>query len=252
MCLFPACSDDDDPAPQGPTFREVTLTFEECQFAEGKKNNVVSGQETTYTEQGCQFVHKEVYGMYGGAVISSESDKSDWQSDFPGTPGALSVIGNKEPQFAGAGQSEKFAIFWFDPYADLKDFHPSFGFEGQETHPIISARINNAAQVWQCMKIGYYSNPAFKEGDFYEVVFTGYDAAGTPGKSVTFALGDFRDGKSFLCEEWTEVDLSELGEVNKVEITYRASEAFANMMYDKFALCLDNILFHFPLEESAQ
>ncbi len=50
-------------------------------------------------------------------------------------------------------------------------------------------KVNNDAMVWQYMKIGFYSKPAFTTGDYFEAIFTGYDAAGNETGKVTVPLG---------------------------------------------------------------
>lgn len=63
-------------------------------------------------------------------------------------------------------------------------------------------------------------------------------------------MADYRDGKTFVMEEWTEVDLSALGEVNKVVLTATPSETLANAFYgDYYAVCVDEIRFEVPAEE---
>ena len=63
------------------------------------------------------------------------------------------------------------------------------------------------------------------------------------------SLGDYRNGKKFIMEDWTKVDLSSLGEIHELRMTASASEAFiANHSYGtqdafSFAACVDEIEF---------
>ncbi len=78
------------------------------------------------------------------------------------------------------------------------------------------------------------------------------DAAGEETGSVSFALGDYRDGKEFVCEDWTKVDLAALGTVNKVVITVDASNASGLVGAEAtagFSVCLDQIEFEVPAGE---
>ena len=71
----------------------------------------------------------------------------------------------------------------------------------------------------------YYFGTTYKDGDWFKVTFTGYNACGENVGSVDYYLADFREGKSFIEESWAYVDLSTLGRcVNKVEISFSGTD----------------------------
>lgn len=75
MAAFTACSDDD--GPKGPVVEYEVITFENCEFAEGAKNNVVKNAEFSYEDLGAKFVGQDYYSMYGGCVVSGAAKIQD-------------------------------------------------------------------------------------------------------------------------------------------------------------------------------
>lgn len=142
---------------------------------------------------------------------------------------------------AGAGGSEKYCLLYYSTM--LQDYVPGFEFAEGVSHKFRSAQVNNIADIWQRCKIGYYSTPGFTAGDYYEVIFTGYDGSGEPTGSVKVAMADFRDGKSEIINEWTKVDLSAIGTAHKVVVTHEASAAFEKLLHGEYGVCVDNICF---------
>ncbi|MDD6437385.1 MAG: DUF4465 domain-containing protein [Prevotella sp.] len=221
------------------------VTFEACTFAANKHNNIVSSKVNSYTEAGLTFKVQEFYGMFGGALVTEQSEVSKWQDEHPGTASSNKVITTDATLPAAAEGSHKYVLMRYDTYVSKtkKGEQPAFTFDGDESHEMVSVMVNNTADVWQNCKIGYYSKPAFQDGDYYEVVFTGYDAAGNVTGSVTVPLADYRNGKTYLCNEWTKVSLSGLGKVHKVVLTAQSSDTFNSYFSGAFGVCLDNISF---------
>ncbi len=243
---FNACNGDD--APDTPKTRIETISFEDCEFAANKSDNTGAyNEEIAYEEFGATFAHLNYYNMYGGAVIGGSADTS---ADGASQSSHLRVNGDKTSETPGAAGTAKFVSFCLSKY--VKDYDMSFSFAEDKEHKIVSAFVNNSACMYQLMKFGRYSTEGFVAGDYCEVVFTGYDAAGEETGSVSFALGDYRDGKEFVCEDWTKVDLAALGTVNKVVITVDASNASGLVGAEAtagFSVCLDQIEFEVPAGE---
>lgn len=244
LSLAVSCSDDE---PKGPAYTLRTATFESARLTDG--TNLVSGEETLYQEEELVLKNREYYTMVGGAVVSSLSDVSDWESDYPGTPTANAVITADASLPGGANGSDNFVVFSYS--STVGDaYKPEFSFAEGAEYEIRSILVNNTAQDWQVFKIGYYSYPGFSAGDYCEIVFTGYDAAGTETGSTRFALADFRDGEEFICAEWTEVSLAALGKVNKVVMTRETTETLTNI-YSRntdYQVCVDEIAYLVPDE----
>ncbi len=220
------------------------VDFEGCEFS--GRNNAAAGREVVYREDNIRFVNFSNVSLYSGVIVSRGSEVSNWESAYPGSCSAVTVITTDTSKPAGADGSEKYAVFYLCPtIATATDYHPEFKFSGREEHTIKSLAVNNIADIWQKCKIGFYSSPGFSEGDFYDIIFIGYDSNGEETGRVTFPLADFRDGKELIINEWTTVDLSPLGKVNKISLTYSASQAYHD--FDRnlgtFGVCIDNISF---------
>ncbi len=220
------------------------VNFEGCEFS--GRNNAAAGREVVYREDNIRFVNFSNVSLYSGVIVSRGSEVSNWESAYPGSCSAVTVITTDTSKPAGADGSEKYAVFYLCPtIATATDYHPEFKFSGREEHAIKSLVVNNIADIWQKCKIGFYSSPGFSEGDFYDIIFIGYDSNGEETGRVTFPLADFRDGKELIINEWTTVDLSPLGKVNKISLTYSASQAYHD--FDRnlgtFGVCIDNISF---------
>lgn len=244
MLALAACSSDDGdgnktPEPQ-PVSYEI-ISFENCVIPETTTSNIpVSGETGTYEEGGAQFTCVNQYYELGGIWVANNSEKSDWDQEYGGIPSDRCVICNADPAFTGADGTAQYSVWAFTPSNSA--VVPQMAFAEGVTRKIASAKVNNVAKYWHVIKAGYYSKPAFSDGDYYEVIFTGYDAAGVETGSVPVVLADFRDGQSFIMDQWTEVDLSALGAVNKVVLTAIPSETLSDAFYgDYYSVCVDEM-----------
>ena len=241
-------SDDGDKTPEP---RIETISFEACEFNAGKTDNSdTSNVVTTYEEFGASFSYKNFYSSIGGVVIGSLSDTSE---NADSKPSWVRVYGDKEAETHGADGTAKFAAFCFNKY--VSDLDMSFAFAEGVAKKIVSAKVNNSAALYQYMKYGYYSNAGLVEGEYCDIIFTGYDAEGNETGTARFTLGDYRDGKEYVCSEWTTVDLTALGEVNKVVLTVDAqteSTVVGTENSSEFSVCVDEIQFEVPAEETEE
>lgn len=231
----------------------MTISFENCTFADGAHNNMPdNNSRTEYTEAGATFTALNYYYSLVGIMVADNGEKPQTSGEYIGYSNGKCVVCNTEVAEGevlpmGADGTSKYSVWSFSSY--LTSDIPSFSFADGAVHKAVSMKVNNDASVWQKLKIGYYSKPAFTSGDYFDAIFTGYDAAGNPTASVTVPLADFRDGKSVLVENWTEVNLSPLGYVNKIELTADFSENFISLMYGMSAdacpymVCVDEIKF---------
>lgn len=246
-----ACSDDSNEN-NTPKTRIETISFEECEFDAGKTDNSNKSNNTivTYEEFGASFSFKNYYTMIGGVVIGSAADTSE---NGDSMPSMQKVNGDKTAETHGADGTAKFAVF--NLHKNVKDLDMSFSFAEGVTKKIVSAQVNNSAALYQYMKYGRYSSAGLVEGEYCDIIFTGYDAEGNETGTALFSLGDYRDGKEFVCTEWTTVDLTALGEVNKVVLTaniVNASELISTTSSSGFSVCVDEIAFEVPNEPIAE
>ena len=248
LLAFAACSknegnNNENPEPQ-PTY--ATISFEDCELTD-KSNIPASGEEVTYEEFGASFNCVNQYYELSGIWVANAYEVSNLDSEYSSVLSDRYVICNTGAEVAGADGTAKYSVWNFTPSNET--ILPQMTFGEGVAKKIVSAKVNNVAKYWYIIKAGYYSKPGFSEGDYYEVIFTGYDAAGAVTGTVPVVLADYRDGKTFVMEEWTEVDLSALGEVNKVVLTATPSEKLSDAFYgDYYAVCVDEIKFEEPAE----
>lgn len=225
---FTSCSDDngDDPQPTPPAPQQLTaITFEDVQLPDtGFVNN------TVYKSNGITFSNSFSTSAYGdsweGFAFSKWTDRTT-----PGFPNQFSVYAA-----SGADGSKQFALAYAG-YAEPTNFHADSALVFKPA----SVYVNNSTYTALNIKNGDNYAEAFEAGDWFKVIFTGYDAQGKTGEKVEFYLADYRDNKTFICNQWTLVDLSVLGSVNKVTITFDSSDKGEFGVNQPQYVCLDNL-----------
>ncbi len=252
LLVLAACSSKNDP-----DHTYYTISFEDCRFDDGKHNNYPSESGSAdYSEFGADFTVTNYYTQTSGILVADNCEKPVVESEYYNNASDKCVVNNdyvkpekgeEEKAEYGADGSAKYSVWAYNSYVS-KDV-PQFSFSTGVTRKIVSLKVNNVAQYWQRMKIGFYSKPGFSDGDYFEAIFTGYDAAGNETASVVVPMADYRDGEKFLMESWTEVDLSALGNVNKVGLTASYSTAFSELFVgESYAVCVDKIKFDVSAE----
>jgi len=107
---------------------------------------------------------------------------------------------------------------------------------------IKSAFFTNSTYTYLDMKEGSGYSKKFVEGDWFKVIVTGY-LNNTKTNQIEYYLSDFREGKTILSNLWEKVDLSSLGEVDKVTFTFDSSDKGQFGMNTPAYACIDNIEF---------
>lgn len=246
LAAFALTSCSDNEPEKEPVYK--TISFEDCQFATEKSvdNFAASGSSNTYTEFGADFTNANIYYSLSGILVASKAEQPQTEGSYVSVASDRKVVCNAADDdanhFTGADKTDKYSIWAYSTYKT--DVIPSFSFADGVEHKVNSIEVNNVAKYWQIMKIGYYTKKGFAEGDFYEVNFIGYDATGKQTGSVPVILADYRNGKTFIMDTWTKVDLSALGKVNKIELTATPSDKLKDLLYgDTYSVCVDQIEF---------
>ncbi len=226
--VFVACDDDhdhDEPyIPEEDT--SVTITFESASLLE-------SGYiyNESYTESGVTFnnVYNASWDTWYGFAISNLHDKVT-----AGYTNQYSVYGD-----GGADGSSNFAVC----FNSSEDPDVYFAFESGVSRKLISVMVTSATYAALSILEGDAYSKKFntEDQDWFKMTFTGYDISASQTGTVDFYLADFRDGKSYVCDEWTSVDLSPLGNVNMVTITFTSTDNGAWGMNTPGYGCLDNL-----------
>jgi len=163
-----------------------------------------------------------------GFAISKKTDRVT-----PGYDNQYSVYAT-----SGANGSEKFAVAFagFNQTTNCR-------FIGNQEFQFKSLMINNSTYAALEIKNGGLGKK-FADGDWFKIIITGVNAAGKETGSVEFYLADFRNGKSYICQEWTEVNLKSLGKVNKLEFTFESTDNGDWGMNTPGYACIDDIKYY--------
>lgn len=237
MLSFASCSDDDneDDGHGGDTPKELlsVIDFESVTIPDtGFINNL------EYQEKGVRFSNnysESTYGAYWeGFSYSQLTDRA--------TPGLI----NQYSVFAssGANQSEKFAVA-FASYESPTHFQ----FISDGSYKVKSIMVNNSTYAALSIKDGDSYSKQFENGDWFKVIFTGYNTAGEAGKTVECYLADYRNGKTYICNTWTKVDLESLGNVNKITITFDSSDKGEFGVNTPQYVCIDDLTYVSGIQE---
>ncbi len=220
--------------PVGPDYTLAVVDFEAANLSsEGYLVN------DTYEEKGLTFVHNYTVNPGGsdywnGFAVSNKTDETT-----PGMANQYSVYAA-----SGAGGSAKFAVACEFEGAVVE-------FAEGEAYEMEYAYINNSTYVYLAIKdgndgFGAVKGP-FETGDWFRLTATGYDAEGGKTAEKEIYLADYRNGKTFIMSEWTKVDLSSLGKVNKVAFTLWSTDTgdFGGTEYMNTPgyFCLDNLAY---------
>lgn len=180
----------------------------------------------------------EIYA--GGIAVSRWNNKKK-----EGYDNQCSVYyGNKSgDRKGGKDGSPTFAV----AYCPVSATEPvSIGFKDAEAeHVIESIWVNNSTYAVMSMTMGDgYANPLNKENNgWLKLKITGKNKDGLKTGSVEFYLADFREANSpGIVYEWSEIDLSVLRKVHKLEFSLTGSDNDPDYgLRTPAYFCMDNI-----------
>lgn len=166
-------------------------------------------------------------GNWSGASVSTLVDTvtAGWGNQFSTIAGS------------GADKSKTFAVV----YSEALVVFPSdaYVYEPQ------SIKLTNSTYSYLYVKNGdaAFGMPAYSEGKYFKIIFTGKLDNVETGV-VEFYLADFRDGKSYITRDWTNLDLTKLGVVNEINISFESNDTGDWGVNTPLYACIDNLLLH--------
>ena len=107
---------------------------------------------------------------------------------------------------------------------------------------IQSIMLTNSTYAYRVIKSGNEFSHKFAAGDWFKVIITGFKN-NIQTSTVEYYLADFQNGKSFILNKWAKVDLTPLGEVDKVTFTFDSSDKGQYGVNTPQYVCIDNIYF---------
>lgn len=211
-----SCSDED------PVVYEY-IDFEDVSLTDGIWNGSDESGKFVSATATFQNSYTAAYDSWMGFACSSKTDTKTggWGNQYSVMAGA------------GANGSKKFALAYED--------NATFTFPEPKT--IGSAMVTNSTYAYLDMLNGSDYSKKFASGDWFKATFTGYNND-VKSSSVDYYLADFRDGKSVLSKEWAKVDLSSLGTVNKIVITFDSSDKGQWGINTPKYVCIDHIEYY--------
>jgi len=105
-----------------------------------------------------------------------------------------------------------------------------------------SMMLTNSTYAYLDITTGSDYSKKFVAGDWFKVIITGYRNK-VKTASVDYYVADFRDGKSFVSNEWKTVDVSALGEVDVISFSFDSSDKGAWGINTPKYVCIDNIAY---------
>lgn len=138
-----------------------------------------------------------------------------------------------------ASSDAAFGVVYYAEYNNVKGV---MSFNDKKARTIVSIAVNNSTYAAKTMINGNSPARAFKDGDWFNVIIEGFNGTESTGK-VTASLADFTAGKSFIMSEWTNVDLTSLGEVTSLAITVDSSDKGVYGINTPTYVCVDDIYY---------
>ncbi|MEM9646058.1 MAG: DUF4465 domain-containing protein, partial [Planctomycetota bacterium] len=114
-------------------------------------------------------------------------------------------------------------------------------------HVVESVWVTNTTYAYLSMLNGdqfakQFGGPSGNDPDTFSVTFTGFDGSGAVTGSQEFFLGDYRGSNTTLIQDWTEVDLTGLGTVQSIRLSYFGTDGGAPPnLFTPTYVALDNL-----------
>jgi len=239
--VFTSC-DNDDNEPATPlsivTFEDATLNSEgilrEGTFIE--ENDDQSGNFwAAYAEKEITLRSyvSTAFPFWCGFQVSNNHDMT--------TEGYI----NEASVYNAQGKSgSKFAICYDGGTAMMGSGYESEIFVTDGTNKVFDhIYVTNSTYTALSMKNGDGYAKKFETGDWFKLTITGIDNLGEVKGTKEFYLADFRSTSSVgIVTEWTKVDLTSLGAVQKLQFSFSSSDNDAMYgMKTPAYFCLDDI-----------
>lgn len=136
---------------------------------------------------------------------------------------------------SGAAKSKKFAIAYSNASFTCKP-------DKSGSYSIKSMMLTNSTYTYLDMLNGSNYSKKFVANDWFKVELKGFWNKVSTG-TTEYYLADYRNGKTFISKTWNKVDVSALGQVDSVAITFASSDNGEWGMNTPAYVCIDNIEF---------
>lgn len=213
---------------------EVAIGFENLPL---DKSGYINSQDIEYEDvlfNNCYQLVSSEWGDYenwSGFALSKQTDTvtAGFQNQF-------STIAGK------AAEGTTFALLY---YSEFDKDSCYFQFKNQQEYLLKSISITNSTYAYLSMRDGDDFSRQFsqKNKDYLKAIFQAFDVYGHLVGEKEVYLADFRNGKSLLLDAWVQVDFSDLGEINKVMISFDSSDKGQFGVNTPCYLCIDRFVY---------
>lgn len=133
---------------------------------------------------------------------------------------------------------------------NVVDFIPTLQFIDDKNHQLKSLEINNTNLGHYLLRFGTddfvrMGGSTSSDPDWCKVTLTGINTDGNITGEINFYLADYRfenNKRDYIVSEWTEIDLSELNAVNKLQFSISSSRTNQDEeMITPEMFCIDNL-----------
>jgi outer membrane murein-binding lipoprotein Lpp len=210
-------------------------------------NNLYTGEYVGYDDAGSGLVmllNDQDYFQFwsGGIAISQWNDMTT--ADY--TNQCSVYYRDAVTGFGGYGGSKTFAVqFGYDDTFFGYMSRTEIAFLDDQAEAVFDHfYVTNNTYAYFSMLTGDWVAKQFNytDHDWFKLIVEGFDKGGTSTGTVEFYLADFRTPQSpGIITDWTRVDLSSLGGVNKIKFDMKSSDTGAYGPNTPSYFCFDNL-----------
>ncbi|MDZ4198993.1 MAG: DUF4465 domain-containing protein [Kiritimatiellia bacterium] len=156
-------------------------------------------------------------GFFSGGVFFTNDYNAAWSSwqgfsysnvNDPGTPGYENQYAVYQPGKDRSGMGNYAVGYYTQPSFWSPEFRPRLTLASPAE--VLDLYVNNTAYVALSVRDGDGFVSPFEEGDWLRLRIAGLDDLLNPvGSEVEVYLADYRDGKTFIMDSWTQVNLGD-------------------------------------------
>ncbi|MGN1246599.1 MAG: DUF4465 domain-containing protein, partial [Muribaculaceae bacterium] len=135
-----------------------------------------------------------------------------------------------------------YAVFYYDSWDVESRFYNVYDEAGAT---ISGMYVTNAAYALNSILNGdAYGSTPFATGDYFKMIVKGYDINDVVTGTVEFYLADYRsenDADHYALTTWEWCDLSSLGAVSSIHITFETTQSNAYGALTPLYVCIDDV-----------
>lgn len=231
LAMLPAAAMAQDEVASVATFDETTLPAESNWFGDGEPADMYAG---------------EIYDFYSGRyMFTGMKHSSSWWNGYALSNETATEYTDLSHQFrsaaGGAHSGANYAVYYYDSWDVVSRIYNVYDEAGA---PISGMYVTNAAYALNSILNGDdYGSTPFATGDYFKLIVKGYDINDEETGTVEFYLADYRsenEAEHYALTTWEWCDLSSLGAVSSIHITFETSQSNTWGALTPLYVCIDD------------